>query len=154
MKEDLKKVQEILSHSNPELIESDIKSIDETCFTRMGRRKEPSENQRPRPVKLTLKNQKTKYQILKNSHKMKTFEKQEHIGFKMDLTKKQQLEEKNLRKALEERKKTEDVVIYKKQIILRTEYESLKKQEQEKQEQEKKNSSAKKDDHGSQNNQQ
>ena len=38
----------------------------------------------------------------------------------MDLiTKKQQLEEKNLRLQLEERKKTEDVMIFKNKIILR-----------------------------------
>jgi len=130
-KEDLKKVKEILSHSNPELIETEINKLDETSFTRMGREKGAAADSKPRPVKLTLSNQKIKYQILKNSHKMKTYEKHQNIGYKMDLTKKQQLEDKELRLKLEERKKHEDVVIHKRKIILRTELEEIRRKEHE-----------------------
>lgn len=129
--EDLTKIKEILSHSNPDLTDSEIKNLDETSFTRMGREKSADVNSKPRPIKLTLSSQKIKYQILKNSHKMKTCEKHKGIGYKMDLTKKQQSEEKVLRLKLEERKKTEDVVIHKRQIILRTELEEIRKREQE-----------------------
>ena len=48
------------------------------------------------------------------------------IGFRMDLTKKQQIEDKALRAELEERKKTEDVMIYKNNIILRSELQKHK----------------------------
>ena len=73
-----------------------------------------------RPIIVTLQNQKTKFQILKNSQKMKDCTTHTKLGFRMNLTKKQLKEDKALRVELEERKKTEDVMIYKSKIILRS----------------------------------
>ena len=114
---DLNNIKEILTFSNPELRNTQIKDLKAANISRMGEFK--SDATRPRPIKVTLQSKKIKYQILKNSKKMKDCTSHPKIGFKMDLTKKQQLEEKNLRLQLEERKKTEDVMIFKNKIILR-----------------------------------
>lgn len=121
---DLANVKEILSFSNPELINSQIKKLETSDITRMGLYKAGAT--KIRPIIVTLQNQKTKFQILKNSQKMKDCTTHTKIGFRMDLTKKQQKEDKALREELEERKKTEDVMIYKSKIILRSELEKHK----------------------------
>ena len=121
---DLANVKEILTFSNPDLANTQIKRLETSDITRMGLYK--TEAEKPRPIIVTLQSQKTKFQILKNSHKMKNCTSHTKIGFRMDLTKKQQLEDKALRIALEERKKTEDVMIYKNKIILRSELDKHK----------------------------
>ena len=121
---DLANVKEILTFSNPDLANTQIKRLETSDVTRMGLYK--TEAEKPRPIIVTLQSQKTKFQILKNSHKMKNCTSHTKIGFRMDLTKKQQLEDKALRIALEERKKTEDVMIYKNNIILRSELDKHK----------------------------
>ena len=141
--EDFSKVKEILSHSNPELVNKEIKEIDLSNMTRMGSKKEDAT--KPRPIKLTLKDNKTKFKFLKNSYKMKDCETHKNIGFKMDLTKKQQEEDKVLRLELAERKKNEDVMIYKKQVLLRSEVDKLKKLQQESIEKKKKESKGPRD---------
>ena len=76
---------------------------------------------------------------------MKDCETHKNIGFKMDLTKKQQEEDKVLRLELAERKKNEDVMIYKKQVLLRSEVDKLKKLQQESIEKKKKESKGPRD---------
>ena len=114
---DLSNIKEILTFSNPELTNTQIQDLKAANISRMGEFK--ADATRPRPIKVTLQSTKIKYQILKNSKKLKDCTSHPKIGYKMDLTKKQQLAEKNLRLQLEERKKTEDCMIFKNKIILR-----------------------------------
>ena len=126
---DLENVKAVLTHTNPELKDTQIKSISITDIHRMGTLSEPPTQEKPRPIKLVLKNQKTKYQVLKKAKKLKDCESHPKVGIKPDLTKKQQEEEKKLKTDLEERRKNnEDVMIFKKQIILRKDLAEHKKQ--------------------------
>ncbi len=121
---DLNNIKEILTFSNPELADQ-INDLNETSISRMGRLN--ADATKPRPIKLTVKNTKTKFQILKNSQKTKDCTSHTKIGFKKDLTKKQQQEESVLRAELEERKKAgEDVMIFKRKVILRSERDKIK----------------------------
>ena len=121
---DLNNIKEILTFSNPELADQ-INDLNETSISRMGRLN--ADATKPRPIKLSVKNTKTKFQILKNSQKMKDCTSHTKIGFKKDLTKKQQQEESVLRAELEERKKAgDDVVIYKRKVISRSERDRIK----------------------------
>ena len=80
-----------------------------------------------RPVKLTLPSEKTKYKIIRNTYKLKSSPTKSRIGFKFDLTKQQQAEERALRQELERRKEAEeDVMIYRGKIIKRSEHMRLK----------------------------
>ena len=125
--EDLQSIKEIITHTNPELKETVLKELKSDDFARMGTLKEGQN--KPRPIKLTLKNQKVKYQILDNAYKMKTCRTHEKIGFRQDLTKKQQEFQRNLKKELEMIKQNnEDVMIYKNQVIFRKDLDKFKQE--------------------------
>lgn len=131
-KDDLKKVKEIIEFSNPELKDTIIQELNVESITRLGRktRQSASAGQEPksRPLKLTLPTPSLKFKVLKNSFKMKDCQTHKKIGFKLDLTKKQQEEDKALREELEIRKsRQEDVMIFRGKVILRTELELYKK---------------------------
>ena len=64
---DLNNIKEILTFSNPELRNTQIKDLKAANISRMGEFK--SDATRPRPIKVTLQSKKVKYQILKNSKK-------------------------------------------------------------------------------------
>ena len=126
---DLENVKAVLTHTNPELKDTQIKSLSITDIHRLGSLSQPPTQQKPRPIKLVLKNQKTKYQVLKKAKKLKDCESHPKVGIKPDLSKKQQEEEKELKLELEERRKNnEDVMIFKKQIILRKDLAEHRKQ--------------------------
>ena len=84
---------------------------------------------KPRPIKLSLPDEKTKFKILGNSKTLRNYQAQANIGIKPDLTRQQQLEDKELRQQLKKRKEDgEDVMIYKNKIILREEHAKLKQE--------------------------
>ena len=59
LKADLENVKEILTFSNPELANTQIKKLDTSDITRMGQFKNDAKN--PRPIIVTLQNQKNKF---------------------------------------------------------------------------------------------
>ena len=131
-KEDIEKVKEVLSHTNPDLSENIVKDLQEDKMTRLGNKDDSNDQtKRPRPIKLTLKNEKTKFKILKNSSLLKNFQSQQNVGIKPDLTKQQQIEDKELRAQLKRRKDGgEDVMIYRNKVILREDHAKLKSEYQ------------------------
>jgi len=84
---------------------------------------------KPRPIKLSLPDEKTKFKVLGKSKVLRNYQAQQNIGIKPDLTRQQQLEDKELREQLKKRKdEGEDVMIYKNKIILREEHTKLKQE--------------------------
>ena len=132
-KEDLQAVIQVIKHTNPELTESITKIISEDNIKRLGRKKETSTEDnasKPRPIKLTLPNEATKFKILRKSHKLKSYQGNNKIGLKLDLTKQQQIEERNIRQELISRRENkEDVMIFRGKVIKREDHERLKKEQ-------------------------
>ena len=127
--EDLQSVKNILIHTNPELNESIISTLTTENLKRLGRKAAASTegNTKVRPIKVTLPDETTKFKILRNSHKLKSYKTNERIGLKLDLTKLQIAEEKELKIELQRRKDLgEDVMIFRSKIIHRAEHSKLK----------------------------
>ena len=131
-KEDINKVKQVLSHTNPDLSEDIVKDLSEENMFRLGNKDDSNDqSKKPRPIKLTLPNEKTKFKILKNTTLLKNFESQQNVGIKPDLTKLQQKEDKELRAQLKKRKdEGEDVMIYRNKVILREDHAKLKREYQ------------------------
>ena len=128
--DDLQSVKNILQHTNPELNDTVINQLSCNNMKRLGRKSASTdeESSKARPLKITLPDESTKFKILRNSHKLKTFKKNEKVGLKPDLTKQQMSEERELRKELQRRRDmNEDVMIYRNKVILRADHEKLKK---------------------------
>ena len=124
--EDLQQLKEILKLTNPEMTENIIKDMTTEKITRLGR-KTTSKDSKPRPLKINLPNEATKYKIIRKTYRLKSCSDHPKIGFKFDLTRQQQSEERELRKELEQRKAAnEDVMIYRGRIIKRNEHEKLR----------------------------
>ena len=128
LSEDLTQLKEVLKLTNPEMSENVIKDLSTENVIRLGRKMKNNENDnKVRPVKLTLPSEKTKYKIIRNTYKLKSSPTNSKIGFKFDLTRQQQAEERALRQELERRKEAEeDVMIYRGKIIKRSEHMRLK----------------------------
>ena len=127
VKEDLHQLKEILTVTNPEMKESIIKKLSTEHIMRLGRRNQNPDDTRTRPLKLLLPNESTKYKIIRNSYKLKSCANHPKIGFKFDLTRQQQADERELRQELEQRKAAnEDVMIYRGKIIERSQHLKLK----------------------------
>ena len=127
--EDLISVKQVLQHINSDLKESVIDKLSIQNIKRLGRKPEASQDGKTRPVKVTLPDESTKYKFLRKSHKLKDYQPNPKIGIKLDLTKQQLFEEKELRKELQRRREQkEDVMIFRNKVILRSEHEKLKKE--------------------------
>ena len=129
--DDLQSVKNILQHTNPELNDTVINQLSCNNMKRLGRKSASTdeESSKARPLKITLPDESTKFKILRNSHKLKTFKNNEKVGLKPDLTKQQMSEERELRKELQRRRDmNEDVMIYRNKVILRADHEKLKKE--------------------------
>ena len=126
--EDLQKIKEVLTHTNPDLKEKTIKDLSIENLKRLGNiPTNPTEASKPRPVRVTLPDVKTKFKILNKSSLLKTFRAQENIGIKPDLTKQQQKEDQELRKEVKRRKdEGEDVMIFRNKVIKREDHARLK----------------------------
>ena len=128
--EDLNHIKEIIKITNPNIHETLAKKLNENNIYRMGSKPEVADNENPakqRPVKLTLPDEKTKFQVIKNSFKLKSCSTYPKIGLRMDLTKKQQIEDKQLRQEVERRKANgEDVMIFRNRVIKREDHQKLK----------------------------
>ena len=108
--------------------ENAIKDMTTDKITRLGR-KSTNKDSKPRPLKLNLPNEATKYKIIRNTYRLKSCSNHPNIGLKFDLTRQQQSEERELRKELEQRKAAnEDVMIYRGRIIKRNEHEKLRQE--------------------------
>ena len=108
------------------MTENIIKDMTTEKITRLGR-KTTSKDSKPRPLKINLPNEATKYKIIRKTYRLKSCPDHPKIGFKFDLTRQQQSEERELRKELEQRKAAnEDVMIYRGRIIKRNEHEKLR----------------------------
>ena len=82
--EDLENIKKVLTHTNPDLSETVLKNLTKDKLSRFG--KEPTtsnenESSKPRPIKVTLPDEKTKFKVLKNSNLLKTYQPQ-NIGLK------------------------------------------------------------------------
>ena len=127
--EDLESVKQVLQFTNPELKETTISKLSTNSIIRLGKKPDgpPNENSKPRPVKITLPDEATKFKVLKMSHTLKSYTENPRIGLKLDLTKQQLIEEKELRKELQRRKDLkEDVMIFRNKVILRADHQKLK----------------------------
>ena len=129
IKEDVRAIQKVFQHTNPEMSDS-LSALDEEKIIRLGKKKEDSASSaRPRPVKVILPEEHFKFKILKNTHKLKNFTENPRVGVKLDLTRQQQIEEKELREELERRKKLgEDVMIFRGKVILRGDHAKIRKE--------------------------
>ena len=132
LKEDLLSVIQIIKHTNPELNDSITNQLSENNIKRLGKKKPTTSDDvstKPRPIKLTLPDEASKFKILKNSYKLKSFQDNNKVGLKLDLTKQQQCEERELRQELlKRREQNEDVMIFRGQVIKRSEHEKLKRE--------------------------
>ena len=129
--DDLLSVMQVIKHTNPDLKETITNQITENNIKRLGKKSQnpPDDNNKPRPIKLTLPDEPTKFKILKNSFKLRSYPQNNKIGLKPDLTKQQQYEERELRKELSRRKELkEDVMIFRGKVINRADHEKLKKE--------------------------
>ena len=128
--EDLIMIKKILTHTNPDLAEKETKNLTEKNLKRLGTiSTKPNETQKPRPIKVSLPDEKTKYKVLNNSNNLKSFQPMQNIGLKPDMTKLQQKEDKALREELKRRKDmNEDVMIFRNKIIKRADHATLKKE--------------------------
>ena len=128
--EDLQKIKEILSHTNPDMKENTIKDLNTKNLKRLGDKStDPNVTSKPRPIRVTFPDDKTKFKILNKSSLLKTLTSQQNIGLKPDLTKQQQKEDKELREELKRRKEqNEDVMIFRNKIIKREDHARLKKE--------------------------
>ena len=129
--EDVQSVKNILKHTNPELNDTVIDQLSCTNIKRLGKKSSLADKEisKARPLKITLPDEKSKFKILRSSHKLKSFKQNEKIGLKPDLTKQQLSDERELRKELQRRRDlNEDVMIYKNKVILRADHERLKKE--------------------------
>ena len=132
-KEDLQAIIKVFQHTNPELNDTVTSQLTVNNIRRLGKKKTPASDEdnstKPRPIKITLPNESTKFKILKKSHKLKEYQENNKIGLKLDLTKQQQMEEKALRQELiKRREQQEDVMIFRGQVIKRADHEKLKKE--------------------------
>ena len=132
LKEDLHSVIQIIKHTNPELNDSLTNQLSENNIQRLGKKKPTTTDDistKPRPIKLTLPNEASKFKILKKSYKLKSYQENNKVGLKLDLTKQQQIEERELRQELiRRREQKEDVMIFRGKVIKRSEHETLKKE--------------------------
>ena len=129
--EDVQSVKNILQHTNPELNDTIINQLTSENIKRLGKKSSSTDKEmnKARPLKITLPDENSKYKILRNSHKLKSFKQNEKIGLKPDLTKQQLSDERELRKELQRRRDlNKDVIIYKNKVILRAGHERLKKE--------------------------
>ena len=127
--EDLSSVKEVLQHINSDLKESVIDKLSTQNIKRLGRKPDTSQDGKTRPVKVTLPDEYTKYKFLRRSHKLKDYRPNPKIGIKLDLTKQQMFEEKELRKELQRRREqNEDVMIFRNKVIFRADHEKLKRE--------------------------
>ena len=138
--EDISKVKDVLNFTNPDLKDSIIQNLSAKCIFRLGQKEIIQEQQqeqqqdkqqkipKPRPIKIILPDEKTKYSILRNAHTLKSYQAQNRVGIKLDLTKQQHLEDKLLKEELEKRKKEEglDLMIFRGEIIKREDHARLK----------------------------
>lgn len=127
--EDLQSVKNVLLHTNPDLNDNVISKLSTENLKRLGKKvASPSEgNNKVRPIKVTLPDEVTKFKILRNSYKLKSYKTNERIGLKLDLTKLQIAEEKELKIELQRRKDLgEDVMIFRNKIICRADHAKLK----------------------------
>ena len=132
-KEDLQEILKVSQHTNPELKDTVTNQLTVNNIRRLGKKKTPTSDEdkstKPRPIKITLPDESTKFKILKKSHKLKDYQENNKIGLKLDLTKQQQMEEKALRQELiKRREQQEDVMIFRGQVIKRADHEKLKKE--------------------------
>ena len=130
VKEDLHNIKEVLKITNPEMTENTIKDLTTSSINRLGRKPTSQENvTKVRPIKLSLPNEATKYKIIRNTHKLKSCLTYPKIGFKFDMTRQQQVEERELKQELERRKEAkEDVMIFRGKVILRQDHMKLKRE--------------------------
>ena len=130
MKDDLEQLKDVLKHTNPEMTDSVIKDLTTDNINRLGRKQANQENAKIRPIKLSLPTEATKYKIIKNTYRLKSCQNHPKIGFKFDLTRQQQQEERVLKLELERRRNAnEDVMIFRGKVILRQEHATLKKEQ-------------------------
>ena len=130
LKDDLHNIKEVLKITNPEMTENTIKDLTTSNINRLGRKPTSQENvTKVRPIKLSLPNEATKYKIIRNTHKLKSCLAYPKIGFKFDMTRQQQVEERELKQELERRKEAkEDVMIFRGKVILRQDHMKLKRE--------------------------
>ena len=120
LEEDLKTVKEIKNTVSPELI-NEGNNINSTSLQRLG--KFNPNAQKCRPLRVVLPDEAFKDSILKNAMKLRRTKKHNNIYLKSDQTKKQQLQEYQLRKERKERiLNCEDVIIYNGKVILRSQH--------------------------------
>ena len=112
------------------MTENTIKDLTTSNLHRLGRKPLNQENEiKARPIKLSLPNEATKYKIIRNTHKLKSSQAHPKIGFKFDMTRQQQAEERELKQELERRKEAkEDVMIFRGKVILREDHMKLKRE--------------------------
>ena len=104
----------------------------EHSVVRLGPKRVPCED-KPRPVKVILRNSIEAGLIKKNARKLKYSDGLKHVGISADKTWKEREEERETRKVYNQRKfeNHEDVVIYNSEVILRSELPSMLKKAKE-----------------------
>lgn len=118
--EDTKKLKEILTIVEPNISIDDVKEK----MTRLGKRK--TDAARPRPIKLTLKNQQQRNKILKASRKLKENNIYNNVNISHEKTRKEKEEYQKLKVELTEKNKGgNNYVIFKNEVVLRTSRDTM-----------------------------
>ena len=124
---DLEKLKALLTYVNKDV---NIESLNSTNVSRLG--KPPSNEGRPRPLKIVFNDAETKWQFIKKASSLRNSEEFKKVGLSLDKTTKERQEDMALRaKLLEEKKKRpdDDLVIFRKEIVKRVDIDNIKKQQ-------------------------
>ena len=116
MKEDIKKVREVLSELHPDPSKIDLTDI---TLKRFGIKKQD----KMRPIRVKLMDNSSKGIIFKNSWKLKQIPKFKKIGIANDKTTREQIKDRELRTRLQDKKNEtgeDDWIIHKNEIIKRS----------------------------------
>jgi hypothetical protein len=124
---DKKEICNILAAVRPDL---DPLTVEVEKVTRLGRRKDPKSNPRPRPIKVVFKDHDVRNSILRKAWRLKDHEQLKKVGISADKT----LTERNAEKAvrqefLRRREMGEEVVMYKGRVMTKGEKETSKRGE-------------------------
>ena len=114
---DINSVKNILNFLHPDM---SVESLDRHTVTRCGKVRRPP-GSTPRPIKVTLKSEEDKVQVLKMEKKMKDYEPIKRVRICRDKTRKEQEEDKKLHLACEQKRKEtgKDYIRFRNEIVLR-----------------------------------
>ena len=124
---DIEKLKELLAYVNKDV---NIDNLSSTNVSRLG--KPPSNEGKPRPMKIVFENADTKWQFIKRASSLKNSEQFKKVGLSLDKTTKERQEDMALRAKLQEEKNKrpdDDLVIFRKEIVRRVDIENIKRQQ-------------------------